>query len=89
MIAASVYLVRDGRVARVEHYADRAEALEAGGCRNRRCRRRTSRSSSTGARIEPRADRNCLARVAETAPGPAPGRPADYLTVSDPYIPFS
>jgi ketosteroid isomerase-like protein len=31
MIAASVYLVRDGRVARVEHFADRAEALEAVG----------------------------------------------------------
>ena len=33
MIAASVYLVRDGRVARVEHYANRAEALEAVGLR--------------------------------------------------------
>jgi ketosteroid isomerase-like protein len=31
MIAASVYLVRDGRVARIEHYANRAEALEAVG----------------------------------------------------------
>jgi ketosteroid isomerase-like protein len=33
MIAASVYLVRDGRVARVEHYGNRAEALEALGLR--------------------------------------------------------
>ena len=31
MIAASVYRVRDGRVARIDHYADRAEALEAVG----------------------------------------------------------
>jgi ketosteroid isomerase-like protein len=31
MISASVYLVRDGRVARIEHYANRAEALEAVG----------------------------------------------------------
>jgi ketosteroid isomerase-like protein len=31
LIAASVYLVRDGRVARIEHYADRAAALEAVG----------------------------------------------------------
>ena len=33
MIAASVYFVRDGRVARVEHYGNRAEALEAVGLR--------------------------------------------------------
>ena len=33
MISGSVYLVRDGRVARVEHYADRAEALAAVGLR--------------------------------------------------------
>jgi len=31
MIAASVYLVQDGRVARIEHYASRSEALEAVG----------------------------------------------------------
>ena len=31
MISASVYLVRDGRIARVEHYANRAEALEGVG----------------------------------------------------------
>ncbi len=31
MIAASVYLVRDGRVARIEHYGNRADALEAVG----------------------------------------------------------
>ena len=33
MLGGSVYLVRDGRVARVEHYADHAEALEAVGLR--------------------------------------------------------
>jgi len=33
MISASVYLMRDGKVARVEHYANRAEALEAVGLR--------------------------------------------------------
>ncbi len=33
MISASVYLVRDGRIARVEHYANRADALEAVGLR--------------------------------------------------------
>ena len=33
MIAGSVYLVRDGRVARIEHYANRADALEAVGLR--------------------------------------------------------
>ena len=33
MISASVYLVRDGKVARVEHYANRAEALVAVGLR--------------------------------------------------------
>ena len=33
MLGGSVYLVRNGRGARVEHYADRAEALEAAGLR--------------------------------------------------------
>lgn len=33
MMGASVYLVRDGKVARLDHYADRAEALEAVGLR--------------------------------------------------------
>jgi len=33
MLGASVFLMRDGRVARVEHYANRAEALEAVGLR--------------------------------------------------------
>ena len=33
LIAASIYVVRDQRVARVEHYADRNEALEAVGLR--------------------------------------------------------
>jgi ketosteroid isomerase-like protein len=33
LIGASVYLVRDGTVARVEHYANRAQALEAVGLR--------------------------------------------------------
>jgi ketosteroid isomerase-like protein len=33
LIGASAYLVRDGRVARVEHYANRAVALEAVGLR--------------------------------------------------------
>jgi ketosteroid isomerase-like protein len=33
MVGASVYHVRDGRVARVEHYANRADALEAAGLR--------------------------------------------------------
>jgi hypothetical protein len=33
MLGGSVYLVRDSRVARVQHYADRAEALEAAGLR--------------------------------------------------------
>jgi ketosteroid isomerase-like protein len=33
MLGGSVYLVRDGRVARVQHYADRAEALEAAALR--------------------------------------------------------
>jgi ketosteroid isomerase-like protein len=31
MLGASVFLMRDGRVARVDHYANRAEALEAVG----------------------------------------------------------
>jgi ketosteroid isomerase-like protein len=33
MVSASVYLVRDGKIARVEHYANRAEALVAVGVR--------------------------------------------------------
>ena len=33
MLGASVFLMRDGRVARVEHYANRAEAFEAVGLR--------------------------------------------------------
>jgi ketosteroid isomerase-like protein len=33
MLGASVYHLRDGRVARVEHYADRADAFEAAGLR--------------------------------------------------------
>ena len=33
MLGGSVYLMRHGRVARVEHYGDRAEALEAVGLR--------------------------------------------------------
>ena len=33
MVSASVYLVRKGRVARIEHYANRTEALEAVGLR--------------------------------------------------------
>jgi ketosteroid isomerase-like protein len=33
MISASVYLLREGKVARVEHYANRAEALVAVGLR--------------------------------------------------------
>jgi ketosteroid isomerase-like protein len=33
MVGASVYHVRDGRVARVDHYADRTNALEAAGLR--------------------------------------------------------
>ena len=35
LLAASVYLVQDGRVTSVEHYANRAEALEAVGCRRK------------------------------------------------------
>jgi ketosteroid isomerase-like protein len=31
MMGASIYLVRDGRVARIEHYGARAEAFEAAG----------------------------------------------------------
>ncbi len=31
LLAGSIYIVRDRRVARVEHYADRDEALEAAG----------------------------------------------------------
>jgi ketosteroid isomerase-like protein len=33
MLGASVYHLRDGRVARVEHYADRADAFESAGLR--------------------------------------------------------
>jgi ketosteroid isomerase-like protein len=35
MVGASIYHVRDGRVARVEHYADRADALDAVGLGSR------------------------------------------------------
>jgi ketosteroid isomerase-like protein len=31
LLAASIYVVRDRRVARIEHYADRAEAFQAAG----------------------------------------------------------
>ena len=33
MVGASVYHLRDGRIARVDHYADRADAIEAVGLR--------------------------------------------------------
>jgi ketosteroid isomerase-like protein len=51
--AGLAYWIRDGKLWRLRGYLDPADALEAVGCRSRRCRTRTWRSSSAPTRRWP------------------------------------